>query len=48
MVCRVPRYACPVRILAAVFTLIFIADARGDDVNLIPGSTFKQAIGGRV
>ena len=42
MVCR------SIPFFAAVVTLVVIADARGDDVNLIPGSTFKQAIGGRV
>jgi tetratricopeptide (TPR) repeat protein len=35
-------------ILAAVISITLVADARADDVNLIPGTTFKQAIGGRV
>jgi TolA-binding protein len=48
MVCRFHWSAHSVVILAAVVTLFVIADARGDDVNLIPGTTFKQAIGGRV
>jgi tetratricopeptide (TPR) repeat protein len=48
MVCRLPAYARSIPFFAAVATLVVIADARGDDVNLIPGSTFKQAIGGRV
>jgi tetratricopeptide (TPR) repeat protein len=48
MACRVHGYARPARVFAAVVTVVMIANARGDDVNLIPGATFKQAIGGRV
>jgi TolA-binding protein len=48
MVRRFHWLAHPIPMLAAAVTLFVIADVRGDDVNLIPGTTFKQAIGGRV
>ena len=48
MACHFRGGTRSVWILAAIFTVSMIADTRADDVNLIPGTTFKQAIGGRV
>lgn len=51
MAARLPR---PVPMRPALMWMIFVAGigycalAHGDDVNLVPGATFKQAIGGRV
>ena len=49
------RIAVPVHVQSFMRLTVAIAGmasccavARGDDVNLIPGTTFKQAIGGRV
>jgi tetratricopeptide (TPR) repeat protein len=47
------QMAIPARLKSAVkFTAVFVivwsSAARADDVNLVPGTTFKQAIGGRV
>ena len=49
-----PRLTIParsliaVKLMAALVVIGWSSWARADDVNLVPGTTFKQAIGGRV
>ncbi len=51
MAMQLPRWAGPravVTATVAVAVVVCCALLRGDEVSLIPGTTFKQAIGGRV